>query len=164
MLLMRAGGRPYPETAVGPVAPSALLRWQQLGSGRFPAATGEAVVAVWLARARQVAVGDRVRIGEGATAADLEVVGLGLGHGLIALINSLAPTAPMGAAALSLPWLPAGFAVGLMVTMVASWLPGGPGEPAGGAAPGRARRRAHGRGPAAADARRAPAGRRAGCG
>ncbi|AKU95742.1 ABC transporter, permease protein [Labilithrix luteola] len=261
MLLVRAGDGLFSETAVGPVAPSENLRWQKLRSGRFPARMGEAVVHVWTAQARDIAIGDRIRIDEGATAADLEVVGLvespsasaqadvyvtwrqllqwrdhlqvgkvavrgevgplpegakvqspeefvneartrlnnrvdtlslmlllfagvalfvsvlviantfsilfaqrlrdfallrcigatrrqvvrsvrreaatvgvlasltgslvgvGLGYGLIALINALAPTAPMGAAALPTLWLLGGFAVGLVVTMLASWLP-----------------------------------------
>lgn len=75
-MLMRAGGRSFPETFVGPIAPSEELRWQKLRSGRFPAHPGEAVVDVWFAQAREIAVGDRVRISQGATAADLKVVGL----------------------------------------------------------------------------------------
>ncbi|MFC5824680.1 ABC transporter permease [Nonomuraea insulae] len=263
MMPMRAGGHSFPGTAVGPIAPSAELRWQKLSSGRFPARTGEAVVDVWDAQAKEIAVGDRVRIGEDTTATDLEVVGLvespsataqasvyvswpqllrwrddpslslgrmavrgevgqlpqgakvqspeefvtekqtelnnrvdtlglmlllfagvalfvsvlviantfsilfaqrlrdfallrcvgatrrqvvrsvrreaaavgvlasltglllgvGLGYGLIALINVLAPTVTMGAPGLPTLWLLGGFAVGLVVTMVASWLP-----------------------------------------
>ncbi|MEV1167623.1 ABC transporter permease, partial [Nonomuraea sp. NPDC049784] len=46
-----------------------------------------------------------------------------LGYGLIALINTLAPTTPMGAPELPTPWLLGGFTVGLAVTMLASWLP-----------------------------------------
>lgn len=251
------------ETTVGPIAASEELRWQKLVSGRFPAGTGEAVVHVWDAQAWKVGVGDRIRIGEGATATDLDVVGLvespstwtqasvyvtwpqylqwrdqptfhvgtvavrgevgqlpegmtahpaqgyvtvalaglnkgtdafalmllvfagvalvvsvlvvantfsilfaqrlrdfallrcvgatrrqmlgsvrreaaavgvvasltgtlvgvGLGYGLLPLINTLAPTTPMAAPALPTPWLLGGFAVGLLVTMVASWLP-----------------------------------------
>ncbi|GAA1319838.1 ABC transporter permease [Pseudonocardia xinjiangensis] len=64
------------ETTVGPIAAAEELRWQKLVSGRFPARTGEAVVHVWDARAYEVAVGDRIRVGEGATATDLDVVGL----------------------------------------------------------------------------------------
>ena len=51
------------------------------------------------------------------------LAGLGLGYGLIALINALAPRAPMAAPAPPTLWLLGGFAVGLLVTMVASWLP-----------------------------------------
>ncbi|MEV0590491.1 ABC transporter permease [Nonomuraea cavernae] len=257
----RAGGRRLSETTVGPIATSQEWRWQELSSGRFPAGTGEAVVDVYLALAEDIAVGDRVRIGEGAAATDVRVVGLvespsptaqasmyvtwpqllqwrdhlhlgsvavrgevgqlpagakaqspeefaaerltyvqnrvnslsvmlllfagialfvsvlviantfsilfaqrlrdfallrcigatrrqvvrsvrreaaavgvlasltgtlagvGLGYGLIALVNALAPTAPMGAAELPALWLLGGFTVGLVVTMVASWLP-----------------------------------------
>lgn len=251
------------ETTVGPIAASQELRWQKLFSGRFPERTGEAVVHVWDAQAWEVAVGDRIRVGEGATAADLDVVGLvespstwtqasvyvtwpqylmwrdqptfhvgsvavrgevgqlpegmavqpveeyvseglaglnndvdafalmllvfagvalvvsvlvvantfsilfaqrlrdfallrcvgatrrqvlgsvrreasavgvlasltgtlvgiGLGYGLLPLINTLAPTTPMAAPALPVPWLLGGFTVGLLATMVASWLP-----------------------------------------
>ena len=64
------------ETTVGPIAAAEELRWQKVVSGRFPARTGEAVMHVWDAQAQEVAVGDRIRVGEGAAATDLEVVGL----------------------------------------------------------------------------------------
>ncbi|MBT2118552.1 FtsX-like permease family protein [Dyella sp. LX-66] len=64
------------ETAVGPVAAAQALRWQKLVSGRFPSRMGEAVVHVWDAHAWKIAVGDRIRLGEGATAADVQIVGL----------------------------------------------------------------------------------------
>ena len=51
------------------------------------------------------------------------LVGVGLGYGLIAAIDALAPSTPMAAPALPVIWLLGGFAVGLLVTMVASWLP-----------------------------------------
>src|SRR5690606_6547397 len=51
------------------------------------------------------------------------VAGVGLGYGLTALIGALAPTVPMGTADLPTLWLLGGFIVGLVVTMVASWLP-----------------------------------------
>ena len=70
------GGDLRGETTVGPIAAAEELRWQKLISGRFPERTGEAVVHVWDAQAREIAIGDRIRIGEGATATDLEVVGL----------------------------------------------------------------------------------------
>ncbi|TWF78242.1 putative ABC transport system permease protein [Pseudonocardia hierapolitana] len=63
------------ETTVGPIAAGEELRWQKLVSGRFPAHTGEAVMHVWDAQAHEVAIGDRIRVGEGATTAELEVVG-----------------------------------------------------------------------------------------
>jgi putative ABC transport system permease protein len=265
----REGGAPLGsgdvrgETTVGPIAAAEELRWQKLVSGRFPARTGEAVMHVWDAQAQEVAVGDRIRVGEGTTATDLDVVGLvespttwtqasmyvtwpqylqwrdqptfhvgsvavrgevgplpegmtvqpvaeyvseglaglnndvdafalmlllfagvalvvsalvvantfsilfaqrlrdfallrcvgatrrqvlgsvrreaaavgvlasltgtlvgvGLGYGLLPLLNTLAPSTPMAAPAPPVPWLLGGFAVGLLVTMVASWLP-----------------------------------------
>jgi putative ABC transport system permease protein len=263
VLLPARAGDLRGETTVGPIAAAEELRWQKLVSGRFPSRTGEAVVHVWDAQAQEVAVGDRIRVGEGATATDLDVVGLvespttwtqasvyvtwpqylrwrdqptfhvgsvavrgevgqlpegmtahpaeeyvtegltglnngtdafalmllvfagvaivvsvlvvantfsilfaqrlrdfallrcvgatrrqvlgsvrreaaavgvlasltgtllgvGLGYGLLPLINTLAPTTPMAAPALPTPWLLSGFAVGLLITMVASWLP-----------------------------------------
>jgi putative ABC transport system permease protein len=250
-------------TAAAPIAAGEELRWQELVSGRFPAREGEAVVHVWDARAWEVAIGDRIRLGDGATAAELDVVGLvespstwtqasvyvtwrqylrwrdqptfhvgsvavrgevgplpegmaarpvdeyvaeslarlnngtdafavmllvfagvalavsalviantfsilfaqrlrdfallgcvgatprqvlasvrreaaaigalasltgtavgvGLGYGLLPLVNTLAPTTPMAVPAPPVPWLLGGFAVGLLVTMAASWLP-----------------------------------------
>ena len=261
LLPARANGRRLSETTVGPIATSEDWRWQKLSSGHFPAGTGEAVADVYFALAENVEVGDRVRIGEGAAARDVRVVGLvespsppaqasmyvtwpqllqwrdqlhvtavavrgevgqlpegakaqspdgfaaerltyvqnrvdslsvmlllfagtaifvsvlviantfsilfaqrlrdfallrcigatrrqvvrsvrreaavvgvlasltgtlvgiGLGYGLIVLINALTPAIPMGAAGLPAPWLLGGFAIGLVVTMVASWLP-----------------------------------------
>ncbi|MBB2743342.1 UNVERIFIED_ORG: putative ABC transport system permease protein [Microbispora rosea subsp. rosea] len=257
----RANGRRLSETTVGPISTSEEWRWQKLTSGRFPAGIGEAVADVYFALAENVEVGDRVRIGEGAAARDVRVVGLvespsppaqaaiyvtwpqllqwrdqlhlsavavrgevgqlpegakaqspegfaaerltyvqnrvdslsvmlllfagsalfvsvlviantfsilfaqrlrdfallrcigatrrqmvrsvrreaavvgvlaslagtlvgiGLGYGLVALINAFRPAIPMGAAGLPTPWLLGGFAVGLVVTLVASWLP-----------------------------------------
>ncbi|MHA6630245.1 FtsX-like permease family protein [Pseudonocardia sichuanensis] len=78
----REGGAPLGsgerrgETSVGPIAAAEELRWQELVSGRFPARTGEAVMHVWDAQAQEVSVGDRIRVGEGAGATDLDVVGL----------------------------------------------------------------------------------------
>ncbi|NUT44783.1 MAG: FtsX-like permease family protein [Thermoactinospora sp.] len=76
MLPMRAGDRLFPDTAVGPVAVAQEMRWQKLVSGSFPAREGEAVVDIWVAESREIAVGDRLLVGEGAAAADLRVVGL----------------------------------------------------------------------------------------
>jgi putative ABC transport system permease protein len=78
----REGGAPLGSgerrgaTTVGPIAAAEELRWQRLVSGRFPERTGEAVMHVWDAQAQEVAVGDRIRVGEGPGATDLEVVGL----------------------------------------------------------------------------------------
>ncbi|GAA3244838.1 ABC transporter permease [Nonomuraea helvata] len=265
----REGGAPLGsgefrgQTTVGPIAAAEDLRWQKLVSGRFPARTGEAVMHVWDAQAQEVAVGDRIRVGKGATATDLDVVGIvespttwtqasmyvtwpqyrqwrdqptfhvgsvavrgevgplpegmkvwsadeyvrdglaglnndtdmialmlllfagvalvvsvlvvantfsilfaqrlrdfallrcvgatrrqvldsvrreaatvgvlasltgtligfGLGYGLLPMINTLAPTTPLAAPAPPVPWLLGGFGVGLLVTMIASWLP-----------------------------------------
>ncbi|HEY6739563.1 MAG TPA: FtsX-like permease family protein, partial [Actinopolymorphaceae bacterium] len=51
------------------------------------------------------------------------LVGVGTGYGVIALIDTMAPTAPMVAAAPPVAWLVVGFAVGVTTTVVASWLP-----------------------------------------
>ena len=64
------------ETTVGPIAGGDALRWQTLITGRFPTGPGEAVVHVWDADSADLAVGDRVRVGEGTAAVDLVVVGL----------------------------------------------------------------------------------------
>jgi putative ABC transport system permease protein len=263
VLVPASSGAWQGETTVGPIANAEDLRWQNLVSGRFPIGEGEAVVHVWDAGDHEIAVGDRIRAGDGATATDLDVVGIvespstgsqasvyvtwsqyllwrdhplfhvgrvavrgdvgplpdgmvahpaeeflhaglarlnnntdafalmlllfagvalvvsvlviantfailfaqrlrdfallrcvgatrgqvlgsvrreaatvgvlaslvgvlvgtGLGYGLIALINALAPTTPMAAPALPVLWLLGGFAAGPVVTMVASWLP-----------------------------------------
>jgi putative ABC transport system permease protein len=61
---------------VAPIAISPELRWQQLVTGRFPATEGEAVLHNWFAQAEKIAIGDRIRIGEGPGATDVEVVGV----------------------------------------------------------------------------------------
>ena len=68
--VLRDGRRVEGLDEVGPVA-DGDLRWQELVTGRFPAAPGEAVVDV-------EAAGDRVRVGDGLEVAgrDVEVVGL----------------------------------------------------------------------------------------
>ncbi|WP_028935750.1 ABC transporter permease [Pseudonocardia spinosispora] len=63
-------------TTVGPIADAPELRWQKLYAGRFPIRPGEAAVHVWDAHAWHVAVGDRIRVGEGTDATVLDVVGL----------------------------------------------------------------------------------------
>ncbi|MFC7504455.1 ABC transporter permease, partial [Nocardioides sp. GCM10030258] len=51
-------------------------RWQELVDGRFPARAGEAVVDTNAAKVADVGIGDRLRIGSGSEALDVEVVGL----------------------------------------------------------------------------------------
>jgi putative ABC transport system permease protein len=52
------------------------LQWQQLESGRFPAAPGEALADVNRAKSSDIALGDVVRVGTGTAAVDVEVVGM----------------------------------------------------------------------------------------
>ncbi len=55
------------------------------------------------------------------------LVGLGAGaatgYGLVALARSVTPSAPLGDVDLSAGWLLGAFAVGMVVTLLASWLP-----------------------------------------
>ncbi|RNL60466.1 FtsX-like permease family protein [Nocardioides marmoriginsengisoli] len=60
---------------VGAVADDSRMRWQRLVDGRMPRADGEAVVDVNAAKSLQAAVGDVIRVGSGARAAEVEVVG-----------------------------------------------------------------------------------------
>ncbi|TWF78842.1 putative ABC transport system permease protein [Pseudonocardia hierapolitana] len=69
-------GRPLSRILVAPIASSPEMRWQQLVTGRFPATEGEAVLHNWFAQAEKIAIGDRIRIGEGSGATDVEVVGV----------------------------------------------------------------------------------------
>ncbi len=50
-------------------------------------------------------------------------VGTGLGYGLVALARGLMPPDTMGAVTPSAAWYGAAFAIGLLVTVVAAWLP-----------------------------------------
>ncbi len=52
-----------------------VLQWQDLESGRFPTRPGEAVADVNAAKSTGVEVGDVLRVGSGAAATDVEVVG-----------------------------------------------------------------------------------------
>ena len=61
-------------------------------------------------------------LGAAASALGL-LVGTGLGHGLVALARTLAPSATIGDVGLSPGWYVGGFAVGLLATVVAAWLP-----------------------------------------
>ena len=61
---------------IGQVPDQPGQRWQELVAGRFPATSGEALLDTNAAKADDVAVGDRLRIGTGADALDVTVVGL----------------------------------------------------------------------------------------
>ena len=52
------------------------LRWQSLEAGRFPASPTEALADVNRAKSTGVGLGDVLRVGSGADAVDVEVVGL----------------------------------------------------------------------------------------
>jgi putative ABC transport system permease protein len=51
------------------------------------------------------------------------VAGVGLGHGVVALVQGLSDSAPLGPVDIGAGWIVGGFLVGLVVTLVASWLP-----------------------------------------
>lgn len=61
---------------IGQVPASPDRRWQQLAQGRFPAAAGEALADPDAAHGAGIEIGDRVRIGSGPDALEVEVVGL----------------------------------------------------------------------------------------
>jgi putative ABC transport system permease protein len=88
-------GRPLSRLLVAPIARSPEQRWQQLVTGRFPAREGEAVLHNWFAQAQKIAIGDRIRIGKGGGATDVDVVGV---------VESPAPGA-MASAYVTLPQL-----------------------------------------------------------
>ncbi|MFI2366260.1 ABC transporter permease [Promicromonospora sp. NPDC019610] len=75
-LPLRAGAEQAPGKFVANIAAAPRLRWQTLDSGRFPERTGEAVVDVWTAQDMEISVGDRITLGAGSTAVDLDVVGI----------------------------------------------------------------------------------------
>lgn len=65
-------------TASADVAEASLdpdLQWQDLEAGRFPTAPGEALADVNEAKSSGVEIGDVLRVGSGAAATDVEVVG-----------------------------------------------------------------------------------------
>jgi len=64
------------DTDIGQLPDRADRRWQELVDGRFAAAPGEAVVDTNTATVSRIAVGDELRIGTGADALDVTVVGL----------------------------------------------------------------------------------------
>ena len=51
------------------------------------------------------------------------VVGVLLGWGIVALVRQLAETAPLGDVSFEWPWLVGAFVLGVLTTLVASWLP-----------------------------------------
>ncbi|HWM74275.1 MAG TPA: ABC transporter permease, partial [Nocardioides sp.] len=61
---------------VAEIATNPGLRWQILDQGRFPTSAGEAAIDVNDAKSAGVTVGDRLRIGSGNDAVDVEVVAL----------------------------------------------------------------------------------------
>jgi putative ABC transport system permease protein len=74
---LSAGGKVVDTSAdVGQVPDRPQHRWQRLVDGRFPGAAGEAVVDTNTAKVDKIAVGDRLRVGTGADALDVTVVGL----------------------------------------------------------------------------------------
>jgi len=77
MLPVSDGGRVLWDRAdVGVVATDPAWQWQQLTAGRFPTGPGEAVVDSNTAKSRQLAVGDRLRIGSGNDRLEATIVGL----------------------------------------------------------------------------------------
>lgn len=61
---------------LGSVSTVPELRWQRLLDGRFPTGAGEAVAEATTAATSDVAVGDALRVGDGAQATEVRVVGL----------------------------------------------------------------------------------------
>lgn len=77
MLPVSEGGRLIDgQVDVGAVADDESLRWQEVEEGRLPTARGEAVADANAAKSHDVALGDRLRVGSGALATDVTVVGL----------------------------------------------------------------------------------------
>ena len=73
----RAGDRLLSDRLeVGIVATDPAWQWQRLTAGRFPTGTGQALVDTNTAKAKHLALGDRLRIGTGQQRLDVEVVGL----------------------------------------------------------------------------------------
>lgn len=64
------------DTDIGQLPDRPDRRWQELVQGRFPGGPGEAVVDTNTAKIEKLAVGDQLRIGTGASALDVTVVGL----------------------------------------------------------------------------------------
>ncbi|GAB2870881.1 ABC transporter permease [Nocardioides pacificus] len=64
------------ETDIGLVAETDAMRWQQLEQGRFPSGPGEAVADVNRSKGNGITLGDRLQVGSGSRAVDVEVVGI----------------------------------------------------------------------------------------
>ena len=72
-----AGPRPLTDEGhVGAISTPASLRWQRLTSGAFPTRAGQAVADAEAAKQNDVAVGDRVTVGEGRDARTVTITGL----------------------------------------------------------------------------------------
>ncbi|TYL55214.1 FtsX-like permease family protein [Nocardioides sp. BGMRC 2183] len=61
---------------IGEASLTPSLQWQELEEGRFPATAGEALADVNAAKRTDVGVGDVLRVGTGAAAREVEVVGM----------------------------------------------------------------------------------------
>lgn len=76
MLQVSSGGEVVDSSADVGQLPAEPHRWPTLEAGRYPDAPGEVVADEDAARGAGVEVGDRVRVGTGASAVDATVVGL----------------------------------------------------------------------------------------
>ncbi|MEV5003270.1 FtsX-like permease family protein [Nocardioides sp. LML1-1-1.1] len=74
--LSREGRVVTSDADIGQVPDQPAHRWQDLAAGRFPGGPGEALVDANAAKADDIAIGDRLRIGTGTRALDVRVVGL----------------------------------------------------------------------------------------
>lgn len=63
------------DASVAQVPDAPQRRWQELVGGRFPAEPGEALVDAGDAQSAGVEIGDRIRVGSGADALEVSVVG-----------------------------------------------------------------------------------------
>lgn len=72
----RDGVQLAPTVDVGEVSLTGSLQWQELEAGRQPTAPDEALADVNAAKSNGVAIGDVLRVGSGAQAAEVTVVGM----------------------------------------------------------------------------------------
>ncbi|MBS2939894.1 ABC transporter permease [Nocardioides sp. J2M5] len=72
----RDGVQLTPSADVAEASLDPRLQWQDLQDGRFPTGPGEALADVNKAKSSGVEVGDVLRVGSGAAATDVEVVGI----------------------------------------------------------------------------------------